>query len=170
MRAMLVLMMVAGCGNSTTGPADMSLSDVEVCTKACTKLTACGVPILGTCASDCTLLPVYLACVRGANLDDCNATAACGFKLFCNGNAPMGAGTCKGAADCEGACVLNGMDCTCSCMASMSPTKTVNLAINNSCAFVKCGNLCGPGKANGTACLACFSQNCSAEAAQCQSN
>jgi len=113
-----------------------------------------------------------------SSANECNALALCPFKqggsFFCGGEAggtPSGSGTCKAAADCEGACTAGGMpiSCSCKCWVGVSPAKALNLLINNECANARCKTECGPG-GTGMACLACHAAKCASEAAQCQGN
>jgi hypothetical protein len=163
-----------GGGTGGTGGA-AGKTDMEWCQQACNKLTSCGVLYDATCASNCLLTPVFLACAK-ASAQECNPLALCAFKqagaTFCGGEAagtPSAGGTCKGAADCEGACTAGGqpVSCGCKCWTALDPSKALNLLVNDECANARCKAECAP-TGSGAACLSCFAARCPSEAAQCQ--
>jgi hypothetical protein len=171
----LVLGLLAGCGGSSSeAPVK---TDAEWCQQACMKLAACGVAYDSTCAPNCLLAPVFLACVK-ASAQECNPLAVCAFRqagaAFCGSEeagTPSAGGTCKAAADCEGACTAAGqpVNCGCKCWTGLSRTKALNLLINNECANGRCRAECAP-TGNAAACFACFGAKCASESAQCQGN
>jgi hypothetical protein len=167
----------SGGMTATGGAGGAGMTDMQWCQQACTKLAGCGVAYDANCPSNCMIAPVFLACVK-ASPDECGPLALCTFKqggaLFCGGEAagtPAGAGTCKAAADCEGACTAAGqpLSCSCKCWMGVAPAKAINLLINNECAQARCKTECGP-TGSGAACLSCHGAKCVSEAAQCQSN
>jgi len=179
---MVALTALSSCGGSAAtdmgdGPPDMAqVSDVALCDNACARLVACGVFLDNQCSTNCQAGDAtYKACLRAA-ASDCNAIALCIFKALApfvcpgGGGVPAGTGTCKAAADCEGQCNATGAprSCGCACVAAMSPTKTLSLLVNNSCADSRCAIQCGPPpNGNGNACNACHAQLCQAAYNQC---
>jgi hypothetical protein len=161
------------------GAGGATMTDMQWCQQACTKLAVCGVLYDATCATNCLQTPIFLGCVK-TSPQECNPLALCVFKqggaLFCGSEVagtPAGVGTCKAAAECEGTCTAAGqpISCGCKCWMGLAPAKALNLLVNNECANARCKAECAPPPTgSGAACLTCFSAKCVSESAQCQAN
>lgn len=181
----IVMLLGLGCGQAEDPQAvkgdqadgtdrDYSaLTDPVLCQKACSKLSACGVPYGEDCQPGCMLAPVFRACARQA-AGDCNALALCAFKQHtasaCGdvSGVPAGRDSCAAVAHCQGICVASGQpaSCGCACQSALAPDKALRLLINDQCAVTRCAKECFGGR-EGAACLSCFKSKCSSESAQC---
>jgi hypothetical protein len=179
--AALISILILGGSGVMLWHSYLSPSDQQLCEQACTMMGACGVPMKATadCVKDCInpRKPVFLSCV-GSSSNDCGSLGICIMKQIMhdvcgNDSGPGGAGSCKAAAACEAACGASNAKpaCQCPCWATMAPSKSINLIINNFCALKECLEECsGALKDRGAACFQCFALKCQAEHAQCESN
>jgi hypothetical protein len=153
--------------------AAVELTDEQLCDGACAKLMGCGVdyPSVESCASGCLVAPVFLACVKTVNRNDCNQLAICAFREACgDSGVPSGTATCSSTALCQGNCNVEApgdAECACACLAEMSPAKAVYNLANFQCAIAHCES-CQYETFDGDACNQCAAVECGHDA--CVSN
>ena len=152
----------SGSPSPTAAPAAKS-----ACTTACAKLAECTGITDPQCEANCKRSPAFASC--GAR-EGCEAVSSCALGVACPGKAPQGTMSCRATADCEGQCLARGGDpsvCMCSCVHLLAPDRANELAANNVCGTVRCGEACRP-PVNTATCLRCFEASCMPESLACR--
>jgi serine/threonine-protein kinase len=140
----------------------------DACQTGCAKLAECTGIANPECEATCKRTPAYASC---AAREGCPAIAGCFLGAYCSSKGPQGTMSCRATADCEGQCLVRGGDptaCDCACMRQMAPDRANELAANNECSLVRCGEACRKPPVNGATCLRCFAANCMAESMACK--
>jgi predicted Ser/Thr protein kinase len=139
----------------------------DACTSSCARLAECTGISDPQCEANCKRSPAFAVC--GAR-EGCEAVASCALGVACPGKAPQGTVSCRATADCEWQCLTRAGDptpCMCSCAHLMAPDRANELAANNACGQVRCGDACRR-PFNAAACLRCFEASCLSESLACK--
>jgi serine/threonine-protein kinase len=147
-------------------PADTPPRDP--CTSTCTRLAECTGISDPQCETNCKHSPTLASC--GAR-EGCEAISSCALGAACSGKVPQGTMSCRATADCEWQCLTRaGGDpaaCMCACAHLMAPDRANELAANNLCGQLRCGDACRK-PVNAATCLRCFETSCLSESLACK--
>ena len=136
------------------------------CDRACAAILACGLPSdKQQCSADCQSSKEQAGCMTAAGTD-CDAIGACYIEKFCRLK-PHGSASCRETQQCEAACQVNDLACTCVCLGAMDPGAAAEISINNACSLRYCEDECVGDKASRDRCSRCSAERCAVEVYKC---